>query len=122
MLMLAGMLADKLYTDSRLHPAYFTDDIMPYHGAWHSAYLGIVVSPSFPEAQPMRTKGLDRGGYDAALAYLHAKSFIATEADYVSPWTHTYKMRLHDRTMRSAYLELVSNNPFKTRRGLSRKS
>jgi hypothetical protein len=114
MLMLAGMLADKLYTDSRLHPAYFTDDILPYHGAWHSAYLGIAVSPSFPEAQPMLTRGLDRGGYDAALAYLHAKSFIATEAEYVSPWTHTHKMRLHDRTMRSAYLELVSNNPFKT--------
>ena len=113
-LMLAGLLADKLYTDSRLHPAYFTDDIMPYHGAWHSAYLGIVASPSFPEGQPMLTRGWDRGGYDAALAYLKAKGFIATEAQYVSPWTNTYKMRLHDRTMRSAYLELVSNNPFKT--------
>lgn len=114
MLMLAGLLAGKLYTDSRLHPAYFTDDIMPYHGAWHSAYLGIAVSPSFPEAQLMLTKGWDRGGYDAALAYLKAKGFIATEAEYVSPWTNTYKMRLHDRTMRSAYLELVSDNPFKT--------
>jgi hypothetical protein len=114
MLMLAGLLADKLYTDSRLHPAYFTDDIMPYHGAWHSAYLGIAVSPSFPEGQAMLTRGWDRAGYDAALAYLKAKNFIATEAEYVSPWTNTYKMRLHDRTMRSAYLELVSNNPFKT--------
>ncbi|MBL6613429.1 MAG: hypothetical protein ISP49_00680 [Reyranella sp.] len=114
-LLLIGLAANKLYTDAKLHPAYFTDDIMPYHGAWHSAYLGIIVSPTLVAAtgDPKRPWG-DAVGYAAALQYLRKKSFIATEGEYFSPWTHTYKMRLHDRTMKSLYLDLVSEYPFTT--------
>jgi hypothetical protein len=112
-LLLIGLLSSKLYTDARLHPAYFTDDIMPYHGAWHSAYLGIYMSPTLlaQTGETLERWG-DRTGYDAALAYLRKQKFIKSEAEYISPWTGTYKMRLHDNTMRTVYLSLVERYPF----------
>jgi hypothetical protein len=114
-LLLIGLAASKAYTDSRLHPAYYTDDIMPYHGAWHSAYLGVFVSDTLraTTSGTPETWG-DRIGYDAALRHLRKKGFIATEAEYLSPWTNTYKMRLHDNTMKEVYLELVREYPFTT--------
>jgi hypothetical protein len=115
LLLVVCLAANKLYTDAKLHPAYFTDDIMPYHGAWHSAYLGIIASPTLRAAtgDPNRTWG-DAVGYEAALQYLRKKGFIPTQAEYLSPWTNTYKMRLHDNTMRAVYLDLVKEYPFTT--------
>ncbi|MBL6613428.1 MAG: hypothetical protein ISP49_00675 [Reyranella sp.] len=114
-LLLIGLATSKIYTSGKLHPSYFTDDIMPYHGAWHSAYLGMIISPTF-----WATTGKDSGAwgdaiaYEVALRYLREKGFIAKEGDYISPWTQTYKMRLHDRTMRAIYLDLVREYPFTT--------
>jgi hypothetical protein len=115
---LAGMLGNSLYNDARLHPAYFTDDIMPYHGLWHSAFLGLRTSSDFwpyvgASAQQLENGTLyaDRNAYDAAIAYLRKIRFLRTEADYVSPWTHTYKMRLHDRIMRRMFLDAVEGHP-----------
>jgi hypothetical protein len=114
-LLLICLLSSKVYTDAKLHPAYFTDDIMPYHGAWHSAYLGIYLSPTlFATTGETLERWGDRSGYDAALAYLRKKGFIKTESEYISPWTATYKMRLHDNTMRAVYLSVVSEHPFST--------
>src|SRR5262249_42644560 len=47
MVTLVGMLGNSLYNSEKLHPAYFTDDIMPYHGLWHSAFLGLRSSADF---------------------------------------------------------------------------
>lgn len=114
-LLLIGLLSSKLYTDAKLHPAYFTDDIMPYHGAWHSAYLGIIASPTLLATTGKGPENWgDRAGYDAAIAYLRKKGLIATEQDYLSSWTQTYKMRLHDNTMRAVYLSIVAEYPFTT--------
>lgn len=112
-LLLLVLGANKIYTDTRLHPAYFTDDILPYHGAWHSAYLGICLSPTLlaETGVPPEQWG-DRSGYDAALKYLRKKGFIKSEGEYISPWTNTYKMRLHDNVMRSLYLSLIEEKPF----------
>jgi hypothetical protein len=114
-LLLVGLAANKLYTDGKLHPAYFTDDIMPYPSVWHAAYFGIVVSPTLVAAtgDPKRAWG-DATVYTAALRYLRNKGFMETEADYLSPWTHTYKMRIHDNTMRAVYLDLIKEYPFTT--------
>ncbi len=114
-LLLIGLATGKIYTDAKLHPAYFTDDIMPYHGAWHSAYLGMFVSPTLWATTGKDGKEWgDAVGYAIALKYLREKGFIAKEADYISPWTRTYKMRLHDRTMRAIYLDVVQEYPFTT--------
>jgi hypothetical protein len=115
LLLLIGLAAGKIYTDAKLHPAYFTDDIMPYHGAWHSAYLGIFMSPTLRATTGNDSKEWgDAVGYAIALRYLRENGFIAKEGDYISPWTRTYKMRLHDRTMRTIYLELIREYPFTT--------
>ncbi len=122
-----GWLASGIYTNAKLHPAYFTDDIMPYHGAWHSAYLGLATSTAFwkqigvsadPRSDIRDYAGLgvyrDRAGYDAAIAYLRSRHFIRSEAEYLSPWTHTYKMRLHDNTMRRVFFATMEANPAAT--------
>jgi hypothetical protein len=112
-LLLIVVGANKIYTDARLHPAYFTDDILPYHGAWHSAYLGIFLSPTLAaESGVPPERWGDRSGYDAALKYLRGRGFIKLEGEYISPWTNTYKMRLHDNVMRSVYLSMVKEGPF----------
>jgi hypothetical protein len=115
---LAGMLANNLYNDAKLHPAYFTDDIMPYHGLWHSAFIGLKTSPDFwpyvgasAEQAENGTLYSDRKAYDAALAYLRKINFLRTESDYISPWTHTYKMRLHDRIMRRMFFDTIQAHP-----------
>jgi hypothetical protein len=115
---LGGMLGNSLYNDAKLHPAYFTDDIMPYHGLWHSAFLGLKTSPDFwpyvggSEQQfEAGTLYADRNAYSAAIAYLREIRFLRSEADYISPWTHTYKMRLHDRIMRRMFFDAVAGHP-----------
>ena len=114
-LVVIGLLSSKLYTDGRLHPAYLTDDILPYHGIWHSAYLGLSLSPSLlAQAGGKPETWGDRAGYDAAINFLRKKGFINTEQQYVSPWTRTYKMRLHENTMRAVYLSFVKEHPFST--------
>jgi hypothetical protein len=124
-LLMTGLITNSLYTNAKLHPAYFTDDIMPYHGAWHSAFLGLNTSPEFwpvtglkadrsLDGQASLTGYRDRLGYDAALAYLRDGGFLNTEAEYLSPWTHTYKMRLHDNVMRRVFLSAVTSRPAAT--------
>jgi hypothetical protein len=114
-LVMVGLLSSKLYTDGRLHPAYLTDDILPYHGIWHSAYLGVFTSPSlFAQTGGNPETWGDRSVYLAAIDYLRHKGFINTEQQYVSPWTRTYKMRLHENTMRAVYLSFVKEHPFST--------
>ncbi|MFZ5781004.1 MAG: hypothetical protein ACOY4R_12475 [Pseudomonadota bacterium] len=121
-LVLAGLFLNGLYTNSKLHPAYFTDDILPHHGAWHSAVLGLNTSPAFwpvtgLKAEPGTNRVSpyrDRVGYDAALAYLRDRGFIKSEAEYLSPWTGTYKMGLHDKIMRRLFFSAVERHPMAT--------
>lgn len=56
----------------------------------------------------------DRAGYLAAIDYLRKKGLLNTEQQYVSPWTRTYKMRLHENTMRAVYLSFVKDHPLST--------
>ena len=121
LVVLGGWLANSVYTDAKLHPAYFTDDILPYHSAWHSAFLGLDSSPTLwaykvsawikrPDSVPYT----DRGAYDAAISYLQYRRFLGSEDQYVSPWTHTYKMRLHDRIIRRVFFEIIESHPAST--------
>jgi hypothetical protein len=114
LLVLAGMAINGLYTNSKLHPVYFTDDVLPYHGAWHSAFLGLNISPEFWPLTGVvdgAAATTDSLGYVAAVAYLKKQRFMRLESEYLSPWTSTYKMRLHDNIMRRVVLDLVVNHP-----------
>ena len=115
-LLLVMFAASKIYTDGRLHSVYFTDDVLPYHGAWHSAYLGLAISPSLAPKMGVEVNqtGYDRIGYVAALAYMRKVGFLKAEGEYISPWTNTYKMRLHDNIMRIVFWDMVKENPLET--------
>jgi hypothetical protein len=38
--------------NSQLHPIYSSDDALPYHVRWHSAWLGLTLNPVWPERKP----------------------------------------------------------------------
>jgi hypothetical protein len=122
LVVLLGMIAHGQYMKAVLHPVYFTDDVLPYHGLWHSAYLGIVLhSPeSLPPVDRERLKagmGLDQIGYRAAVGYLeqiHFARWTSVESfppAYISPLTHTIKFRFHDDIMRRLVLRTIGQHP-----------
>jgi hypothetical protein len=39
--LLGGLVVNNLSLNAALHPVYFTDDVIPYHGLWHSAIIGM---------------------------------------------------------------------------------
>ena len=76
-LVLVCVAASKFYTDTRLHPAYFTDDIIPCHGAWDVAFLGLAHSPTlWQKIGATPDKPLDRTGVEFTVAYLQQHRFL----------------------------------------------
>ncbi len=79
--LLAGLFINNLSMNAALHPVYFTDDTLPYHGLWHTAILGMQYSPHLlPEksAALVRSGALDAAGYYAAEGYLDKNALPAT--------------------------------------------
>jgi hypothetical protein len=109
-------------TKMNLHPVYFTDDVLPHHPLWHSAYLGFRYSPElygFPV--PPEMIGADLLAFNAAQDYLRSVHLLRGErnvdyaAGYVGLWNAgTPKWRLHDEIMRRIVLQIVREHPWKT--------
>jgi hypothetical protein len=109
-----------------LHPIYFTDDVIPHHGLWHSAYLGLAGDPAIlpPYVQDFIAKGGygDAIGAAGAMEFVERSRFIKVQnwdlselpPSYLSPWTGTVKFGLHDKIMRRAFFEAVLNHPGRT--------
>lgn len=111
-LVLLGLLANSMYTNGKLNPAYFTDDITPYHGLWHSGFYGIYLSPTLIAQTGFTPEQWDDAAlYGVALAYLRKHHVLRSEAEYISPWTKTVKSRLHDNVMRSVFLSWAKEHP-----------
>jgi hypothetical protein len=125
-LLLLGLLANNLYNRATLHPVYHTDDVMPYHGLWHSANLGIalyapdVLSPRV--ANVLKTQGMGDGlTVWVAREYLDQirlipwdgkPEFTPLAPGYLSPWWGVgLKAAWHDRTLRDAYLDKLKTHP-----------
>jgi hypothetical protein len=121
-MLLGGLFANSQMVNASLHPIYFTDDVIPYHGLWHSAIVGLVYSPHvLPKrtAEAFRAGATDLGGYYAVEDYLDSIHFIERSTDpkqfapsYISPWTNTVKMRLDDNMARRTFLEIAANHPW----------
>jgi hypothetical protein len=119
--LLLGVAANFVYNRVELNPVYFTDDVMPYHGAWHSAYLGLELDPEM--LSPRARQALGQGdvlGYVGALDYADRIHFLAWTGSlndpsrgYISPWTQNIKTGLHEDLMRGAVLEAISKAPLK---------
>jgi hypothetical protein len=116
-----GIAADAIYVETQLHPIYFTDDVEPYHGPWHAAYLGFEDRPDMlsPRARAAMEK---YGGGDALGAwgdydYLDKTHFIpwngtnAIPPAVISPWNHQLKPRFHDEIMRRVLFDSIAHHP-----------
>jgi hypothetical protein len=118
---IGGLLANSVYMAATLHPVYGTDDVIPYHGLWHSAVLGFTYEPNLysKEGREARnTVGGDSIGYAEALNYLSTTHFLPPTTPgeapigYISPWTGTLKMRFHDNIMRHVFFSAIFHHPF----------
>ncbi|HEX3754914.1 MAG TPA: hypothetical protein VHV26_07540 [Rhizomicrobium sp.] len=121
-----GIAADAVYVQAELHAIYFTDDVLPYHGAWQAAYTGLAY---VPEIYPRRVQeaidkyiGGDAVGSDAVgmfgeMDYLDRTHFIQWDGTNISPparvsvWTGQMKPRFHDHIIERATLEAVEHHP-----------
>jgi hypothetical protein len=129
-LLIGGFLLHNQYTKLQLHPIYSTDDVIPYHGFWHAAYIGILraemnglsgLLPRSSKAPEIARKyGSDQGGYAAATEYLRDTYFIPPPPGYPtevvpqtfnSPWTRTIKFKLDDDVMRRVVMGIWARHP-----------
>jgi hypothetical protein len=122
-LVLGGLFVGNLSLNATLHPVYFTDDVIPHHGMWHSAICGMRYAPDMlprRSAEIVRTGGaLDAAGYYAVEDYLDRMHFLQRPSDpnliiptYISPWTNTVKFRLHDNMSRRAFFDIAARHPW----------
>jgi hypothetical protein len=127
-LLLLGLLANNLYNRATLHPIYYTDDVMPHHGLWHSANLGLalyapdVLSPGVLDV--LKTQGMGDGlTVWVARNYLDQihlipwdgkPEFTPSPPGYLSPWWGIgLKAAWHDRTLRDAYFDKLKTHPLR---------
>jgi len=118
---LGGLFVHGQYVNARLHPVYFTDDVLPYHSGWHNAVLGLIrYDPAwYTEIDSEHrhvTASPDHDGIMLALDYVKKAHFIATDAGYFSPWTGTVKHALHDRIMKRVFWSMIFSHPLRASR------
>src|SRR5262249_10762620 len=126
-LLVAGLVISNEYTKAKLHPVYFTDDVMPYHGLWASAFVGLMMLPQMiPQnskaLEMARNSSVDAAAFVATLEYLNDVHFVPLPPDYprsmhpslFSPWTGTYKTKLFDDVMRRVVIRALAENPIGT--------
>lgn len=116
-----GVIGNNLYLDAALHPVYFTDDVIPYHGLWHTAVLGLSSDPKLYSEDGRKALATapspDSLGYVEALDYLDKTHFLEKPKNgdapigYISPWTGTIKFRLHDNIMRRVFFHILERYP-----------
>jgi hypothetical protein len=126
MALIAAVLIHSQYINLKLHPVYFTDDVLPHHPVWHSAYVGLQYSPElygFPVRQELM--GSDELGLDGAMVYLQSVHFIGNEqhlpllealkaGGYYSRWNgDNPKWGLHDQIMRQVFFQIARKHPLK---------
>jgi hypothetical protein len=101
--LMAGVLGLSLYSTNALNPAYFTDELLPNHFTWHSAYLGLAVHPKWSHPEQ-----------GDAIAFLPAAEYLAENRPDLAekaPLTNSYWLRLHDQIVRHLFLKFAYEHP-----------
>jgi hypothetical protein len=104
-LVVVGLLGMRSYTQYAAHPAYFTDELLPGHVVWHSAYIGLSLHPEWPR---------DGLGGDSIPFSASTKYMKATQPDFPFKQgriTNGYYLRIHDQVIRKLYLDFAVANP-----------
>lgn len=104
-----AFLGHKVYLSTAAHWTYFTDEGLPHHLVWHSAYIGLEYHPKWTQ-HPMNP-----GQVGDSMAFLGSESLLmdnGIDKQYLRSFlTNGYKARLHDSLLRQRYLKFVRHNP-----------
>lgn len=108
------VIALTVYDVSRsltLHKVYYSDDIMPHHVFWHSAFLGLTYHPDWDKKMPYRDqlKNCNGDGIAWKLYELYMKK--DPQHYQLSPLTGNYKIRIHEKIVRKEFLKFAFYNP-----------
>jgi hypothetical protein len=111
--LVAAVWGHSSYVSYKMHPSYELDDVLPHHMRYHNAFLGLLTHPKWYElyAKDYQLAGGDALGFNAGIKYLKSHYDIS-ENYYVSRLTGTYRIGLHDRMVRGAYLSFVRQHPW----------
>jgi len=122
--LIGALVTHDQYLKLKLHPVYFSDDVIPHHVVWHSAYVGFQYVPEvygFPV--PKSLLGSDSIAFEGAMRYMSSTHFIGNETGlpsyraleaggYFSQWNGgNPKYRLHDAIMRRVVLDTIAKYP-----------
>jgi hypothetical protein len=127
-LLLVGLLANNFYNRATLHPIYDSDDVMPYHGIWHAAHIGLatyapdLVTPRILNIIKMQgvNDGITLWTARDYLDQIHLipwngkLEFVTPAPGYLSPFPGVgLKIAWHERTLRNSYFDKLKENPLR---------
>ncbi|MDC3177649.1 hypothetical protein OBA45_01205, partial [bacterium] len=125
-----------LYLNS-LHHSYYSDDYLPYHMRYHSAFVGLAQNPDlenrFKQQEAYQkpasiyfqhftnyngglsdTLPVNAAANDLILEYTNKKLDQPQKRafdSYMSAQSGTYKIRAHDRRIKDLYIKFLIENP-----------
>jgi hypothetical protein len=96
---------------SQLHFLYDTDDILPHHLRWHSAYIALVHNPAYVKHPDFFGADGETGDNVAWSAYRNymASKFPGSPAR--SKVSGGHKSRLHEHILKEKFVEFAKANP-----------
>jgi hypothetical protein len=119
-LVLLGLLANGIYNQQSRHLIYSTDDVIPEHGVWWSAVVGLYdANPRIFEPRVKQSSGTPEGWWFLR-DYFDRIHLIAWSGAYqtsdpvpglLSPWTAGVKYRLADKAFERIFFEAVDRHP-----------
>ncbi len=107
---LFGLLLGSVIQRAQLDGVYFTNDLLPHHLVWHSAYIGLTHHPQWPEHLPIKEVAGFRGD---AIPFMVSTVYLRDRGipNVGGAAGNLYRARLHDRVIRSAYIDFLVKNP-----------
>jgi len=122
LLLVVLFLAFQIHQAWKMHPAYSMDDFIPHHMRYHNAYLALGQHPEFYSRFGDKFKeGLDKNFVGDGLSFNTSFLLIKKEyeekgmeykkGNFLSPYSGTIKMGLHDRYIAKAYINFIIDNP-----------
>jgi hypothetical protein len=111
-IILLGVFTHDTFRNIQLNPFYFSDDVIPYHMRWHSAWIGMTLHPRWSDHVPYpELAKLDGDTLPFTLFQLYMeKNHPGTPV--TSPTTGgLQKIRMHEEVARRELLKFARKNP-----------
>jgi hypothetical protein len=93
-----------------LDEIYFTEDILPHHFVWHSAFIGLSAHPNWNNTLPrIELKGLTGDSIPFTISSLMLNERGINPVGGATG--NLTRSRIHDRMVKEAFIDFVKNNP-----------